>query len=149
MYQNYFFSYISGGIYFSNTSLEKFIININVREADLKKVYTLKKISDRDIRGTVQSLSRYTQQGIDTRDEVIVRYFWGQERNHLYLLQTFAGSVSAFMNCYKLLGAAERALVMLISEFTRRVEENGCAGTDYGTTASLFVINLETEKLNK
>jgi hypothetical protein len=50
------------------------------------------------------------------------------------------------MNSFKLLGVAERALVMLFTEFARRVEENGCAGTDYGTTASLFVINLEAEK---
>jgi hypothetical protein len=116
-----------------------------VRKADLKKVYTLKKISDKDIGKTVNSLCRFDQQGIGICDEVIVRYFLGQ-KNHLYLLQTFAGSVSAFMNCFKLLGAAERALVILIYQFARRVEENGCAGTDYGTTASLFVINLEAEK---
>ncbi len=116
-----------------------------MRKTNLKEVYTLRKISDRDIGATVHSLSRYSQQNIDTHDEVIVWYFLGQE-NHLYLLPTFAGSVSAFMNCFKLLGAAERALVMLFSEFARRVEENGCVETDYGTTASLFVINLEAEK---
>jgi hypothetical protein len=113
-----------------------------VRKADLKEVYTLRKISDKDIGASVHN---YIQKDNDIHDEAIVRHFWGQE-NHLNLLQTFAGSVSAFMNCFKLLGAAERALVMLIFQFARRVEENGCAGTDYGTTASLFVINFETEK---
>ena len=113
-----------------------------MRKADLKKVCT-QKISDRDI--GAMAFSFYSKMNVDINDGIIVSYFLGQV-NRLYLLQTFAGSVSAFMYCSRLLGAAERALVMLTSQFARRVEENGCAGTDYGTTASLFVVNLEPEK---
>ncbi len=56
------------------------------------------------------------------------------------LLQNLANSVSAFMKDLKLLGVAERVVLMTFSEFGRRVEQNGSAGTDHGTAAPLFVI---------
>ncbi len=84
-----------------------------MRKANLKQVYTQKKISDRDIGATVHSLSRYSRQNIDTRDEVLVWYFLGAGKSSLFIA-SIAGSVSAFMNWFKLLGAAERALVMLV-----------------------------------
>ena len=60
--------------------------------------------------------------------------------NHSNLLQTLADSVSAFMNDLELLGVADRVVIMTFSEFGRRVEQNGSAGTDHGTAAPLFVI---------
>jgi len=59
---------------------------------------------------------------------------------HANLLQNLANSVSAFMQDLKLLGVADRVVVMTFSEFGRRVEQNGSAGTDHGTAAPLFVI---------
>jgi uncharacterized protein (DUF1501 family) len=40
----------------------------------------------------------------------------------------------------KLLGVADRVVVLTFSEFGRRVEQNGSAGTDHGTAAPLFVL---------
>jgi uncharacterized protein (DUF1501 family) len=59
---------------------------------------------------------------------------------HANLLQNVANSVSAFNQDLKLLGVADRVVVMTFSEFGRRVEQNGSAGTDHGTAAPLFVI---------
>jgi hypothetical protein len=97
------------------------------------------EISDGNKGAFTHNFSWYTSNdNID--DELIVSYFLGED-NHLYLLQTFAGSVSAFMSCFELLGVSRKSTGYVFSEFARRVEQNGCAGTDYGTTASLFVIN--------
>jgi uncharacterized protein (DUF1501 family) len=63
-----------------------------------------------------------------------------QSGSHANLLQNLANSVSAFMQDLKLLGVADRVVVMTFSEFGRRVEQNGSAGTDHGTAAPLFVI---------
>jgi len=63
-----------------------------------------------------------------------------QLNGHANLLQNLANSVSAFMQDLKLLGVADRVVVMTFSEFGRRVEQNGSAGTDHGTAAPLFVI---------
>lgn len=111
-----------------------------MRKADLKEVYTQKKINHKDIGAMIQSFSYNSQKDIDINDGAIVSCFLGQE-NHLYLLQTFADSVSAFINCFKLLGVSRKSTDYVIYEFARRVEKNGSAGTDYGTTALLFVIN--------
>ena len=64
-----------------------------MRKDDLKEVYT-QKISDKHIGAAIHSFSYNSQKDIDINDETIVSYFLGQE-NHLYLLQAFAGSVSA------------------------------------------------------
>jgi len=63
-----------------------------------------------------------------------------QLNSHANLLQNLANSVSAFIQDLKLLGVADRVVVMTFSEFGRRVEQNGSAGTDHGTAAPLFVI---------
>src|SRR5690606_28013738 len=63
-----------------------------------------------------------------------------QSNSHANLLQNLSGSISAFMEDLKLLGAANRVVLMTFSEFGRRVEQNGSGGTDHGTAAPLFVI---------
>jgi hypothetical protein len=65
-----------------------------MRKEELKEVNTQKKISDRHLEAVIHNFSYNSRKGIDINDETIVSYFLGQE-NHLYLLQTFAGSVSA------------------------------------------------------
>jgi len=97
----------------------------------LKDIYALNKIDDREIR-TAENTSFYRFQNDINTTDLIFNYLVCTG-SCLYLLQTLAGSVSTFMNCCQLLGAVERALVILIFQFERRVEENGCAETDYGT----------------
>ena len=65
-----------------------------------------------------------------------------QLNGHANLLQNLAGSVSAFIQDLKLLGVVDRVVVMTFSEFGRRVEQNGSAGTDHGTAAPLFVLEM-------
>lgn len=63
-----------------------------------------------------------------------------QTGSHANLLTNVAEAVSAFQRDIELLGVAERVVLMTFSEFGRRVEQNGSAGTDHGTAAPLFVI---------
>ena len=47
--------------------------------------------------------------------------------------------IDAFFTALDAAGAADRALVMTVSEFGRRPAENG-SGTDHGTAAPHFVV---------
>src|SRR5699024_2926573 len=49
------------------------------------------------------------------------------------LLQQVSDAVSAFLDDMEAHGLADRVLVLTMSEFGRRVEENGSRGTDHGS----------------
>jgi len=57
---------------------------------------------------------------------------------HASLLAQLAESVSAFLEDLRLLGVEDEVIVMTMSEFGRRLQDNG-SGTDHGTAAPLFV----------
>ena len=61
-----------------------------------------------------------------------------QATDHAVLLETVAGAIEAFLNDLKLLGVSDEVLVMTMSEFGRRLEDNG-SGTDHGTAAPQFM----------
>jgi uncharacterized protein (DUF1501 family) len=63
-----------------------------------------------------------------------------QSGNHANLLNSVAQAIEAFQNDLKLLGIDDRVVLMTFSEFGRRLDQNGSAGTDHGTAAPLFVI---------
>ena len=63
-----------------------------------------------------------------------------QANSHANLLTGVAEAIEAFQNDLKLLGIDDRVVLMTFSEFGRRLEQNGSAGTDHGTAAPLFVI---------
>ena len=63
-----------------------------------------------------------------------------QPDTHSGLLSEVANAVKAFQNDLELLGVADKVVTMTISEFGRRVAENGSAGTDHGTAAPMFVV---------
>ncbi len=63
----------------------------------------------------------------------------GANGEHSRLLTELSGAVSAFMKDIEKLGHADRVAGMTFSEFGRRVQENGSAGTDHGAAAPLFV----------
>ena len=56
------------------------------------------------------------------------------------VLSDVAEAVAAFEEDIKLLGVADRVVLMTFSEFGRRVNQNSSGGTDHGTAAPLFVI---------
>ena len=64
----------------------------------------------------------------------------GQARTHEQLLARFANAVSAFYRDLEAMGKAEKVLLMVFSEFGRRVRENGSLGTDHGAAAPMFLI---------
>jgi len=55
------------------------------------------------------------------------------------LLKTLAEATSAFLNDMEALGHADRVVILVASEFGRRVKENG-SGTDHGTAQPVFVL---------
>jgi uncharacterized protein (DUF1501 family) len=63
-----------------------------------------------------------------------------QATSHANLLAGVAQAIEAFQADLKLLGIADKVVLMTFSEFGRRLNQNGSAGTDHGTAAPLFVI---------
>lgn len=63
-----------------------------------------------------------------------------QLTSHASLLTQIADAVSAFQKDLELNNVADKVLLMTFSEFGRRVNENGSAGTDHGTAAPMFII---------
>lgn len=63
-----------------------------------------------------------------------------QPSNHPGLMSDYALAVAAFMNDLQQMGRQQDVLLLTVSEFGRRVEENGDAGTDHGTAAPWFLM---------
>jgi uncharacterized protein (DUF1501 family) len=58
---------------------------------------------------------------------------------HLQLLDEFADALKAFLDDLKSAKLDDRVVVLAFSEFGRRVEENGSAGTDHGAAGPVFL----------
>jgi len=58
------------------------------------------------------------------------------------LLQEVSDGIRAFLDDMEAHGIADRVIVLVWSEFGRRVEENGSAGTDHGSAQPMFVAGL-------
>ncbi|MEM8670977.1 MAG: DUF1501 domain-containing protein [Planctomycetota bacterium] len=71
------------------------------------------------------------QSGYDTHES--------QAATHGQLLADFSNSLTAFIDDLKAMQLEDRVAVMAFSEFGRRVNENGSAGTDHGTAGPVFV----------
>jgi uncharacterized protein (DUF1501 family) len=75
----------------------------------------------------------YTQlDGFDTHSD--------QLGAHDALLRAVGDSLQAFLNDVNRSGNGQRVLVLVFSEFGRRLAENGSAGTDHGTAAPVFLL---------
>lgn len=59
---------------------------------------------------------------------------------HSDLLGNFDSSLGALIQELKLAGVWDRVVIMTISEFGRKVIENGSSGTDHGAAESIFVM---------
>jgi len=62
-----------------------------------------------------------------------------QAARHINLLTDLSNAVKAFQDDLDSGGHSERVLTLTVSEFGRRVHENGSFGTDHGEAAPLFV----------
>jgi uncharacterized protein (DUF1501 family) len=72
-----------------------------------------------------------SQDGYDTHS--------AQSDQHSTLLSDLSACMSAFQQDMAALKVADRVLVMVFSEFGRRVDENGSQGTDHGAGSCMFV----------
>jgi uncharacterized protein (DUF1501 family) len=63
-----------------------------------------------------------------------------QAEQHAKLLKGFSDAVTSFMAEMEACGRADKVLVLVFSEFGRRVGENGSVGTDHGKAAPMFLI---------
>lgn len=83
------------------------------------------------IAGGLQSkIYLVSQRGYDTHANQIAR--------HNTLMDDLNQAVTSFTQDLQALGLQDRVMGMTISEFGRRVKENGSVGTDHGTTAPMF-----------
>ena len=64
----------------------------------------------------------------------------GQLQQHANLLRELGSSLKAFLDDLEKAGESERVLVLVFSEFGRRLGENGSGGTDHGTAAPVFLL---------
>lgn len=62
-----------------------------------------------------------------------------QADTHERLLGDFSAGVAAFFNDLKAAALADRVVLLAFSEFGRRVQENGSAGTDHGAAGPVFL----------
>ena len=62
-----------------------------------------------------------------------------QTNEHSSLLETLSEAVKAFYEDLSETEDGDRVLTMTLSEFGRRINQNGSGGTDHGTAAPLFV----------
>ncbi len=63
-----------------------------------------------------------------------------QLQQHAGLLRQLGASLAAFLLDLEKSGESERVLVLVFSEFGRRLSENGSGGTDHGTAAPVFLL---------
>ncbi len=106
-----------------------------------------------------QSLVQYPESGLGRqmgsigamiRDGMSTRVYYaaisgfdthaGQGPTQERLLREFSAAMRAFQADLDAQGNADRVLVMVFSEFGRRVRQNASQGTDHGTAAPMFVI---------
>jgi uncharacterized protein (DUF1501 family) len=63
-----------------------------------------------------------------------------QADTHSFLLRQLADSLKVFLDDVNKSGEGKRVLVLVFSEFGRRLTENASAGTDHGTAAPVFLL---------
>ena len=85
------------------------------------------------IKGGLSTAIYYTHlDGFDTHSN--------QLQQHSGLLRHLGASLTAFLDDLEKAGESDRVLILVFSEFGRRLSENGSAGTDHGTAAPVFLL---------
>jgi uncharacterized protein (DUF1501 family) len=78
-----------------------------------------------------------THQGYDTHED--------QKRRHDILMRELDGALSAFFNDVRGTEVGDNTLVLVFSEFGRRVEDNASVGTDHGTAGPMFLLGTKVQ----
>jgi uncharacterized protein (DUF1501 family) len=92
----------------------------------------LKQVSSFIRSGMATSVYYTSTDGFDTHVNQAMR--------HEKLLGAVSASLSAFMADMKAAGRGEEVLVMVFSEFGRRVKQNANNGTDHGTSSNVLLL---------
>lgn len=97
---------------------------------------------------SLQSVARMLAGGLSTRVYYISHGGFdthaNQQNRHANLMQQTGEGLRAFVDALKKTGQLQRTLVMVFSEFGRRVEENASGGTDHGEAAPMFLIGHDS-----
>jgi uncharacterized protein (DUF1501 family) len=92
----------------------------------------------------LQSIAQLIRAGLQTSIYYTQLGGFDMHANQLYshesLLSEVAASLKAFLGDLELAGEASRVVVLIFSEFGRRVQENGSGGTDHGTAGPVFLL---------
>lgn len=90
------------------------------------------------------SIAKMIRGGLKTKMYLVRVGGWDTHENqlgrHVNLLTNLSNAVKAFQDDLDSDGHSERVLTLTVSEFGRRVHENGSFGTDHGEAAPLFVV---------
>lgn len=68
-----------------------------------------------------------------------------QADTHAKLLENFSKAVTAFQREMEAIGKADKVVVLVFSEFGRRVGENASQGTDHGAAGPMFLIGKKVK----
>ncbi len=92
--------------------------------------------------GGLQNISKLIRSGRETKIYYCSQGGYdthaSQAGNHSNLLGTFNNAMNSFLSDMRDSGNLDKVLVLTFSEFGRRVEENGSAGTDHGGAGCLM-----------
>ncbi len=93
---------------------------------------------------SLRTITALINAGLSTR--VFYAYHKGfdthtnQESRHNQLMGQMDAAISGFQKDLRRLGLDKRVVMMVFSEFGRRVKENGSRGTDHGTAGPMFMV---------
>jgi uncharacterized protein (DUF1501 family) len=122
--------------YASSARLERLQQDRPAAKADYPEFYglarRLQSIAQLIKAGLTTSIYYTHLDGFDTHS--------GQLPQHANLMSELGSSLRAFLDDLKTSGESERVVVLVFSEFGRRLEENGSGGTDHGTAAPVFLL---------
>ncbi len=68
-----------------------------------------------------------------------------QLETHANLLEQLSNALAAFRKDLAAQGVADQVVVMVFSEFGRRVDENASAGTDHGAASNVFLVGSKVQ----
>jgi uncharacterized protein (DUF1501 family) len=113
------------------------------RESNQLQTSSTSDYPDSKLAHKLQLVSKLLKLGGQTRVYYVSQSGYDTHAAQLYqhsqLLREFAGALKAFMNDLKAANLDERVVVLAFSEFGRRDEENGSAGTDHGAAGPIFL----------
>jgi len=96
----------------------------------------------------LKSVSKMIAGGLPTRIYYVSQGGYDTHTNqrgaHERLLTEFGDSLDAFIKDLRKQGNLNRVMVMVFSEFGRRVAENASGGTDHGAAAPMFLVGGNT-----